>query len=124
MPRTGTTTCPACLRMSCSTPMSVSESQAIQPRQAKATRSDLRSHHCGKNDSRGQRVASASIEWARPGIAGIGSQLLLDAQELVVFGEPVGAREGAGLDLAAAGGHGEIGNGRILGLARAVRHHR
>jgi ribosomal protein S18 acetylase RimI-like enzyme len=51
-------------------------------------------------------------------------QLLLDAQQLVVLGDPVRAGRGAGLDLAAVGGHGEVGDGGVLGLARAVRHDR
>src|SRR3954471_15766413 len=52
------------------------------------------------------------------------AELLLDAQELIVFGGPIGTRKGAGLDLPAIGGDGEIGDGGILGLARTVRHHR
>jgi hypothetical protein len=39
------------------------------------------------------------------------AQLFLDADQLVVFGEPVGARQRAGLDLAAIGRDGEIGDG-------------
>ena len=50
-------------------------------------------------------------------------ELLLDPQQLVVLGQPVGARHRAGLDLAAVGGHGEIGDGGVLGLAGAMRHH-
>ena len=41
---------------------------------------------------------------------------------MIVFGEPVGARQGAGFDLAAIGGHRQIGDGGILGLAGTVRH--
>src|SRR3954463_4427555 len=52
------------------------------------------------------------------------SELLLDAQELVVFGGAIGARKGASLDLTAIGGNREVGDGGILGLAGAVRHHR
>src|SRR3954454_2983513 len=52
------------------------------------------------------------------------AELLLDAQELVVFGGAVGARKGAGLDLTAIGGDREVGDGGILGFAGAVRHHR
>src|SRR3954451_24786007 len=52
------------------------------------------------------------------------AELLLDAQELVVFGGAIGARKGAGLDLSAIGGDREVRDGRILGLAGAVRHHR
>ena len=52
------------------------------------------------------------------------AELLLDAQQLVVLGDPVAAGRRAGLDLAAVGGDGEVGDGGVLGLARAVRHHR
>ena len=51
------------------------------------------------------------------------AELLLDAQQLVVLGDPVGPGRGAGLDLAAVGGHGQVGDGGVLGLPRAVRHH-
>ncbi len=43
---------------------------------------------------------------------------------LVVLGQSVGARQRAGLDLPAVRGHRQVGDGGILGLARAVRHHR
>jgi len=46
--------------------------------------------------------------------------LLLNSEELVVLGDAVGAAEGAGLDLARVGGHGDIGDRRVLGLAGAV----
>jgi hypothetical protein len=46
----------------------------------------------------------------------------LDADQLVVLGQPVGARQRAGLDLPAIGGHGEVGDGGVLGLAGAVGH--
>src|SRR5690606_34859263 len=51
------------------------------------------------------------------------AKLLLDADQLVIFREPVGTAEAAGLDLAAVGGNRKIGDRRILGLARAVRHY-
>ena len=38
------------------------------------------------------------------------TKLFLNADELVVFGDPVGARERACLDLPAICGHGQIGN--------------
>ena len=45
------------------------------------------------------------------------AQLLFDAEELVVLGHTVGAGQGAGLDLAAVGGHCDVGDGSVLGLA-------
>ena len=53
-------------------------------------------------------------------IGGRVAELFLDPEELVVLGHPVGAGGGAGLDLARAGGHGDVGDGRVLGLAGAV----
>ena len=50
-------------------------------------------------------------------------QHLLDAEELVVLGHPVRAGRRAGLDLAAVGGHRQVGDGGVLGLPRAVGHH-
>src|SRR5690606_36592610 len=50
-------------------------------------------------------------------------ELLLDAQELVVLGHALGPGGGAGLDLAAVGGHRQVGDRHVLGLARAVAHH-
>src|SRR4029453_4457192 len=52
------------------------------------------------------------------------AELLLNAQQLVIFGGAVGPGEAAGLDLAAGERDREVGDGRILGLARPVRHHR
>src|SRR6202011_1109994 len=49
------------------------------------------------------------------GILGLRAELLLDAQELIVFRGAVGARERAGLDLPAIGGDGEIRDGCVLG---------
>ena len=50
-------------------------------------------------------------------------QLLLDAQQLVVLRHPLAAGRRAGLDLAAVGGDGEVGDRGVLGLAGAVAHH-
>src|SRR5260370_36592118 len=62
-------------------------------------------------------------EHALPGVAGGGAELFFDADELVVLGEAVGARQRAGLDLPAIGGDGEGGARGIPGLAPGVRHH-
>src|SRR4051794_8317788 len=45
------------------------------------------------------------------------AELLLDPQQLVVLGDAVGARGGAGLDLAAIRADGQLGDERVLGLA-------
>ncbi len=45
------------------------------------------------------------------------AQRLVDADQLVVFRQSVGARQRAGFDLAAIRGHGQIGNRGVLGLA-------
>jgi hypothetical protein len=42
------------------------------------------------------------------------AQHLLDADELVVLGQPVRPRQRARLDLPAVRGHGEVGDGRVL----------
>src|SRR5581483_4659142 len=57
-----------------------------------------------------------ATEDSAAGIFRLAAQLLLDADELVVFGEPVGTGEAAGLDLPAICGDGEVGDRRILGL--------
>ena len=49
------------------------------------------------------------------------AEFLLDAQELVVLRGAVGPRDGAGLDLADAVADREVRDGRVLGLAAAVR---
>src|SRR5574340_204111 len=52
------------------------------------------------------------------------AEFFLDAQQLVVLRHAIGTRQRAGLDLARIGGHRQIGNRGVLGLARAVRNHR
>src|SRR5512139_1541848 len=74
--------------------------------------------------SHSQRARSAPAQDRRAGVACLRAELLFDAQELVVLGQAIRARQRAGLDLPAVGGDGEIGDGRILGLARAMGHHR
>ena len=51
------------------------------------------------------------------------AELLFDAEELVVFRDPVRAAHRAGLDLAAVGGDGDVGDGAVFGLAGAVAEH-
>src|SRR5579872_1943972 len=68
--------------------------------------------------ARGRR--SAPAEGGRPGEARALSELLLDAQQLVVLRDAVGAGGRAGLDLPAAACDGEVRDRDVLGLARAV----
>src|SRR5258708_25167743 len=55
-----------------------------------------------------------------PRIFRLRSQFLLDAQQLIVLGGAVGARQRTGFDLAAIGRDREVGDGGILGLAGTV----
>src|SRR6266404_2593611 len=49
------------------------------------------------------------------------AEFFLDAKELVVFGDAVGAAGGAGFDLAGGGGDGKVGDEGVFGFAGAVR---
>src|SRR5690606_5569449 len=79
------------------------------------------------SSTRNQRMARGSTPQRDEGVAaGVGraiAQLLLDPQQLVVLGHPVAAAQRTGLDLGGGGGHGNIGDGGVLGLARAARDH-
>src|SRR3954451_20255116 len=45
----------------------------------------------------------------RRAVDGVLAQLLLDPEELIVLGDPVGAAGAPGLDLAGVGSHGDVG---------------
>ena len=45
----------------------------------------------------------------------LAAKFLFDAEELIVFGEPIGAGQRSGFDLAAVCGDSKVGNKRILG---------
>jgi hypothetical protein len=62
----------------------------------------------------------SDLERAAARIAGLLPEFLFDPDELIIFREPVRARERAGFDLAAIGRDGKVGNRRILGFAGAV----
>ena len=53
--------------------------------------------------------------------SGAAAQLFFDPQQLVVFGDAIGAGGGASLDLARTGGYRQIGNERVFRFAGAVR---
>src|SRR5690606_4704753 len=65
----------------------------------------------------GVRSALQRDEGVATGIPGVGAECLLDAQQLVVFRHAVAAAQRAGLDLGGGGGHGDVGDGGVLGLA-------
>ena len=79
---------------------------------------------CAKRTSSARAAAAQRRRIGAAGVARRGPQLLLDADELVVLGQAVGAAERAGLDLPAVGGDREVGDGGVLRLAGAVAHHR
>src|SRR5215216_4733884 len=54
--------------------------------------------------------SGGAAEHGAAGIAGRFAEALLDADQLVVFGEAIGAGQRAGLDLSAIGRHREVGD--------------
>src|SRR5260221_797935 len=56
-------------------------------------------------------------------VHGVPAERLLDAQQLIIFGHPISAAKRTGLDLAGIGGHGDVGDGGILGFAGAMADH-
>ena len=62
----------------------------------------------------------AALERAATGIDRLIVQFLLDAQQLIVLGQPVRAGQRTSLDLSAIGRNRKIGDGGVLCLARAV----
>src|SRR2546430_1796376 len=66
-------------------------------------------------------AGASKLERVAAGEAGAGAEVGFDREEAVVLGEALGARDRADLDLAGGGGHGEVGDGGVLGLARAGR---
>src|SRR5690606_27018392 len=71
---------------------------------------------------RSPRVASSAGQRTTTPEGRLLVELVLDPQELVVLGDAVAAGGRTGLDLPAVGGDGEVGDGRVLRLAGAVRH--
>src|SRR5690606_22655415 len=58
----------------------------------------------------------------RPAVSGFATQKLFDSQQLVIFGDAIGAAGGTGLDLAGAECDGEVGDRGVFRLAAAVAH--
>ena len=56
-----------------------------------------------------------------PGYSAMSPSSSSDAEQLVVLGHAIRAARRAGLDLAGVEGHGDVGDGRVFGLAGAVR---
>src|SRR5262249_10094542 len=52
--------------------------------------------------------------------AGRALQFFFDAQELIVLRDPIRAARRTGLDLPGVRGHGQVGDGRVLGFPAAV----
>src|SRR5947209_6166795 len=86
---------------------------------ARAFVTAARSHRGGADGVR--LPATELIEGREAGEARRAAQVFLDAEQLVVLGDAVGARERAGLDLPDARGDGEVCDEGVFGLARTVR---
>jgi len=78
----------------------------------------------GRSGPGGKRTtASGHAPFLSEGAAcehGGAAQDLLDAEQFVVFGDSVRAGGRAGLDLAAVGGDGDVGDGGVLGFTGAM----
>src|SRR6202521_3262221 len=61
------------------------------------------------------------VERLAPWITGDVTEIFLDAQELVVFRDPVRARQRSRFDLTGVGADGDVGDQAVLGLARTMR---
>src|SRR5436190_810555 len=64
-----------------------------------------------------------SAVWITAGVAGGLPKLLFDPKKPVVLRGPFPSRRRPGLDLPRAGGHGDVRDGGVLGLPRAVADH-
>src|SRR6266567_9145632 len=66
---------------------------------------------------------SEVLENLRPAIFGPLAELLLDAQQAIVLGQALRARDGADFDLGGRSGHRQISQGIVFRLARARADH-
>src|SRR5262249_54164025 len=86
----------------------------------------------GTNNTSGRPVRTSAavltsatrLKGCEPPILGLRPKFLFDAQKLIVFGGAMGSGRRAGFDLPEIGSDGEVGDGRVLGLARAMRNDR
>ncbi len=79
--------------------------------------------HVLKLEARDSALVASCLIADRPGVLRGAAELFFDAQQLVVLRDAIAARCRAGLDLPGRGADREIGDRRILGLARAMRRH-
>ena len=61
-----------------------------------------------------------SLDFELSAVDCVRAKLFLDTEELVVFGDAVGATEGAGLDLATVGCNCDISDGGVFGFTGTV----
>src|SRR4051812_6663234 len=73
------------------------------------------------NSARLRMTCTSEPERATSGEVRDVAQLLFDAQQLVVLRDAIGARRRSRLDLSGVRRDREIGDGRVLGLAGAMR---
>jgi hypothetical protein len=71
----------------------------------------------------GQEVGNLFYVAQLVAVDGFFTEHLLDTEELVVFGNPVGTAHRTGLDLACIGRHGNVGDRAVLGLTGTVGNH-
>ena len=94
-------------------PTALAEPQRVLQQQDQDSQYQRRPTHGGELLA---QVVEGSATRVTYGIA----KILLNAQQLVVLGNPIGAGKRTGLDLAGIEAHSDVGNGRIFGLTGAV----
>src|SRR6266542_4723011 len=104
------------------------DGRARESRRGAITPSEPRKSYIVNRWARETARSESPGSWPAPPLAvsrveRVASEQLLDAQQLVVFGGAVAAAQRTGLDLAAIGSNGEVGDGRILSLSGAMTEH-
>src|SRR5438876_10433138 len=102
---------PMSLMTSLSFPLPARSARLASLRAGRAGRVPVR---VGPDSAPGGQLGPHDTKNRAAGVARRSTQLLLDPEQLVVLGHPVGAGQRAGLDLARAGRHGEVGVGDVL----------